>query len=257
MPLYRDEGVVLRTHKLGEADRIVTLLTRERGLLRAVAKGVRRTSSKFGARLEPFMVADIQCYEGRTLDTITQAETLGAYGAQISADYDVFRAGNIMVEMAERLSEGAPAHSQYVLLVGALRSLAAGENPWALVRDAYLLRAIGLAGWAPGFDECVRCGAPGPHTAAAIELGGVVCDACAVPGAPRLGPLTVDLLGALLTGDWPAARAAPDGARTQAEGFTAAYTQWHLERGLRSMNTGEGGRRGGAGAVRSAGIGHR
>ena len=70
MPVYRDEAVVLRTHKLGEADRIVTLLTRRHGKVRAVAKGVRRTGSKFGARLEPFMVADLQLYEGRTLDVV-------------------------------------------------------------------------------------------------------------------------------------------------------------------------------------------
>ena len=66
MPLYRDEAIVLRTHKLGEADRIVTLLTRQHGKVRAVAKGVRRTTSRFGARLEPFMVVDVQCYEGRS-----------------------------------------------------------------------------------------------------------------------------------------------------------------------------------------------
>jgi len=78
---YRDEGVVLRTHKLGEADRIVILLTRNHGQVRAVAKGVRRTSSKFGARLEPFMVVDLQLSHGRSLDIVTQAQTKGAYGA--------------------------------------------------------------------------------------------------------------------------------------------------------------------------------
>ena len=88
MPTYRDEVVVLRTHKLGEADRIVTMLSRRHGKLRAVAKGVRRTSSKFGARLEPFMVADVQLYHGRTLDIVQQAESLGAYGATIVNDYD-------------------------------------------------------------------------------------------------------------------------------------------------------------------------
>ena len=65
-PLYRDEAIVLRTHKLGEADRIITMLTRTRGRVRAVAKGVRRTKSRFGARLEPGMVVDVQCYEGAT-----------------------------------------------------------------------------------------------------------------------------------------------------------------------------------------------
>src|SRR5690625_5651353 len=72
--LYRDEAIVLRTHKLGEADRIVTLLTRNYGQVRAVAKGVRRTSSKFGARLEPFSVIDVQLYAGRNLDVITQVD---------------------------------------------------------------------------------------------------------------------------------------------------------------------------------------
>ncbi|MBK0418039.1 DNA repair protein RecO [Leucobacter sp. CSA1] len=235
MPLYREEGVVLRTHKLGEADRIVTMLTQGRGLLRAVAKGVRRTSSKFGARLEPFMVADIQCYEGRTLDSITQAETLGAYGPRISADYDRYRAGSVMVETAERLSEGGPTPHQYHLLVGALRTLAAAQIPAGLVRDGYLLRAMGLAGWTPGFEECVRCGAPGPHTLVVVQLGGVVCETCRVPGAPRLDTGAVALLSALLAGDWDAALGAGAREQGQAAGIVSAYTQWHLERGLRSL----------------------
>ena len=158
MPLYREQGVVLRTQKLGEADRIVTLLTLGRGIIRVVAKGVRRTSSKFGARLEPFMVADLQLFEGRTLDTITQASTLGAYGPHISEDYDRYRAGSAMVETAERLSEGEPSPEQYRLLVGALRTLSQARIAPTLVRDGYLLRALAAAGWAPGFGDCVRCG---------------------------------------------------------------------------------------------------
>ena len=74
MPLYRDEAIVLRTQKLGEADRIVTLLTRGLGKVRVVGKGVRRTKSRFGARLEPGMHVDVQCYEGRSLDTVTQVQ---------------------------------------------------------------------------------------------------------------------------------------------------------------------------------------
>ncbi|MFV0435119.1 MAG: DNA repair protein RecO [Leucobacter sp.] len=235
MPLYRETGVVIRTHKLGEADRIVTLLTRGRGLLRAVAKGVRRTSSKFGARLEPFMVADIQCFEGRTLDTITQAETLGSYGPAISADYDRYRAGSVMVETAERLAEGGPSGEQYSLLVGALRTLAAAKIAPELVRDGYLLRSMAIAGWTPGFEACVSCGEPGPHTAVAVQLGGAVCERCRPPGSPRLDPESIALLQALLTGDWDAALMSGERARGQAAGITAAYTQFHLERGLRSM----------------------
>lgn len=240
MPLYREHGVVLRTHKLGEADRIVTLLTPGRGLLRAVAKGVRRTTSKFGARLEPFMVADLQCYEGRTLDTITQAETLASFGAEITADYERYRVASVMVEAAERVSEGSDAEPQFHLLVGALRTVAGGLVAPALARDGYLLRAMSLAGWTPGLSECVHCGAPGPHTAFNVHAGGVVCESCRVSGNPRLDRESIDLLRALLAGDWERAQRSEDRARSQAAGIIAAYTQWHLERGLRSLGSSSG-----------------
>jgi DNA repair protein RecO (recombination protein O) len=92
-----------------------------------------------------------------------------------------------------------------------------------------------MAGWAPSFLDCSRCGAPGPHSAIVVQLGGVVCDDCAPQGAPRLDVETVALLGALLTGDWDQAEAATDSTRSKASGVVAAYTQWHLERGLRSL----------------------
>ena len=125
MGLYRDEGVVLRTQKLGEADRIVTVLTRRHGKVRAVAKGVRRTKSKFGARLEPFSHVDLQLYEGRSLDVVQQAETLAPYGDRIVDDYPRYTAGTAMLETAERLTaeEKEPQTQQFLLLVGGLRTL--------------------------------------------------------------------------------------------------------------------------------------
>jgi DNA repair protein RecO (recombination protein O) len=84
--VYRDEGIVLRTQKLGEADRIITVLTRRTGRIRAVAKGVRKTRSRFGARLEPFTHVDLQLHTGRTLDVVTQAETIRPYGEALAAD---------------------------------------------------------------------------------------------------------------------------------------------------------------------------
>src|SRR4051794_41871461 len=104
--LYRDEGVVLRTQKLGEADRIITLLTREHGKVRAVAKGVRRTKSRLGARVEPFMHVDAQFYAGRSLDIVTQAETLGAHGHAIAGDYARYTAGAGVVGTAGRPPRG-------------------------------------------------------------------------------------------------------------------------------------------------------
>jgi len=235
VPTYRDEAVVLRTHKLGEADRIVTMLSRRHGKVRAVAKGVRRTASRFGSRLEPFMVVDVQCYAGRSLDIVQQAETLGAYGADISADYASFTAANVMVETADKVTDDDGSLQQFLLLVGALRSLARREHAPALTLDSYLLRALSIAGWAPSFVDCAVTGAKGPHTAFVPQLGGVVADDVAPPGAARLDAATLELLGSLLSGDWAVAEAADARARGQASGIVAAYTQYHLERGLRSL----------------------
>ncbi|WP_166869204.1 MULTISPECIES: DNA repair protein RecO [unclassified Salinibacterium] len=235
MPTYRDEAVVLRTHKLGEADRIVTMLSRRHGKIRAVAKGVRRTGSRFGARLEPFMLIDVQCYEGRSLDIVQQAETLGAYGGDIASDYARYTAATAMVETADRLTDHEAGLQHFLLLIGALRSLARGEHSPGLTLDSYLLRALSIAGWAPSFVDCAVTGAPGPHTAFVPQLGGVVSDAAAPPGSPRLDPVTLELLAALLAGDWETVEAADERTRAQASGVTAAYTQFHLERGLRSL----------------------
>jgi DNA repair protein RecO (recombination protein O) len=123
----------------------------------------------------------------------------------------------------------------FLLLIGALRSLARGEHPPALTLDSYLLRALSIAGWAPSFVDCAVTGAPGPHTAFVPQLGGVVSDAAAPPGSPRLDPVTLELLAALLAGDWETVEASDERTRAQASGVTAAYTQFHLERGLRSL----------------------
>ena len=130
MPTYRDEAVVLRTHKLGEADRIITMLSRRHGKIRAVAKGVRRTTSKFGARLEPFSHIDLQLAVGHSLDVITQVESLDAFGEPLTENYPAYTAGQVMLETADRLvvEESEPAVQQYLLLVGALRALNQGTS---------------------------------------------------------------------------------------------------------------------------------
>ncbi|MFD0479085.1 DNA repair protein RecO [Nonomuraea thailandensis] len=151
MSLYRDEGVVLRTQKLGEADRIVTILAKRTGKIRAVARGVRRTKSRFGARLEPFTHVDLQLHTGRTLDVVTQAETIRPYGEALAADYPRYTAGSAMLETADRLTHGEkePALRQFLLLVGGLRTLADRGHEARLVLDAYFLRSLAVAGYAP------------------------------------------------------------------------------------------------------------
>ena len=235
MPTYRDEVVVLRTHKLGEADRIVTCLSRRHGKVRAVAKGVRRTSSRFGARLEPFMVADVQLYIGRSLDIIQQAESLGAYGAEIALHYDRYTAASAMVETADRLNEAEATPQQYLLLVGGLRALSRGEHAARSILDSYLLRAMSMSGWAPGLGDCARCGLPGPHESFVAQMGGVVCRDCAPAGAVRVDMATTGLLQSLIAGEWDVVDAATPAATAAASGLVAAYAQWHLERGIRAL----------------------
>ncbi|GAT73357.1 DNA repair protein RecO [Microbacterium hydrocarbonoxydans] len=235
MPTYRDEAVILRTHKLGEADRIVTMLSRRHGKVRAVAKGVRRTSSKFGSRLEPFMVADVQLYQGRSLDIVQQAESLGAYGADIAAHYDRFTSANAMVETADRLSDAEATPEQYLLLVGGLRALSRGEHAPRSILDSYLLRVMALSGWAPSLGDCARCAAAGPHSTFVAQLGGLVCPDCAPAGSPRIAEKTLALLRSLMAGEWDVIDAAAPAETAAASGLVAAYAQWHLERGIRSL----------------------
>ncbi len=238
MSLYRDEAIVLRTQKLGEADRIITVLSRRHGRIRAVAKGVRRTTSRFGARLEPFSHVDLMLAEGRSLHVVTQAESLDPLAMTIGADYRAYTAGTAMLEAADRLAgeDLEPAVQQFLLLVGGLRALSPGGRDPSLVLDAFLLRSLAVAGYAPSFDDCARCGAPGPHRSFSPAGGGIACTSCRSPGSASPGPGTVRLLSALLSGDWTTALEADERARRESSGLVAAYLSWHLERGLRSMS---------------------
>jgi DNA repair protein RecO (recombination protein O) len=237
MATFRDAAVVLRTHKLAEADRIVTLLTRDHGKVRAVAKGVRRTRSRFGARLEPFMHVDLQLYEGRSLDTITQAVTVAPYAAAITADYPAFTAANAVVEAADKLSpvEHLPARALFRLTLGAVSALARGQVGPGAVVDSYLLRALALSGYAPSLTACAGCGAPGPHRAFSPAGGGMVCQRCRPPGAAAPAAPTVIQLGALLEGDWATVARAEAKAAAQASALVRSFAEYHMERAIRSL----------------------
>ena len=237
MALYRDEALVLRTQKLGEADRIITMLTREHGRIRAVAKGVRRTKSKFGARLEPGSHIDVQMYEGRTFDTITQVETFHQYFEALADDYQRYTIASAILETAERFTaqENEPALQEYLLVVGAMKALAEKRYDPSLILDAFLIRSCAIGGYAPSLSQCSRCEAPGPHRYFSLVGGGSVCAECRPSASATPAPETLQLMSALLTGDWEVAMASELRNRREANGLIAAYLQWHLERGLRSL----------------------
>ena len=228
---------MLRSVKLGEADKIVTIMTQGSGKVRGVAKGIRKTTSRFGARLEPFTHVDLQIAEGRSLDVVTQAETLAPYGAQMGADYERYTAGTAMLETAERLvvEDKEPALQHFLLLVGALRAICDQNRPASQVLDAFLLRSLSVAGYAPSFWACASCGLEGPHRAFSPAAGGALCTTCRVPGSANPAGETLTLLGALLAGEWDVVHTAEHKHRREARGLVSAYVAWPLERGLRSM----------------------
>ena len=240
--LYRDTGIVLRVQKLGEADRIITLLTQKHGKVRAVAKGVRRTSSRFGARLEPFGHIDLQLAGspegvGSSLHSVSQVEAVDLFGKKFLQDYPRYTAASAIAETAERLSpiEREPALRLFQLTLGALKALAAGEHSSSLVLDAYLLRGMSFAGWAPALGECAVCGDPGRHGAFSVPAGGAVCPDCRPPGAAHPAPATIGLMQALTSGDWQIADNTEPSVRRECSGLVAAHLQWHMERSLRSL----------------------
>lgn len=232
MALYRDEGVVLRTYKLGEADRIVVLFTRGRGKIRAVAKGVRRTKSKFGSRLEPGTIVQLQLYEGRNLDIITQAERIVAF-RKLRSDLDLYGRCSVVLEMVDSTvveAESNPA--LYKLLTGALNELERSGNP--LVVAAFAAKFLVLEGVQPRLDSCVRCGATDDLRGIQLVEGGVVCGRCPPTGEP-LSKEVREAFSLVLNGQVRRVLdvTSPEVAR-ELETLASRLVEQHIERRLKS-----------------------
>ena len=236
---YRTEAIVLRTHDLGEADRIVEALTPEQGIVRAVAKGVRKPSSRFGSAVEPFMHSTLQVARGRgELHTIAQAQLIHPYATRLAADYESFTVAAALAETVQRIGavDDVGRAAQFQLFHGAVAALARRAHAPRMILHSFVLRSLAQAGWAPSFDACARCGAPGPHAAVNVALGGAVCARCRPPGSSHPAPETLTLLGALAAGDWPVVDAAGETAQREAAGIVSAYLQYHAERRLVSLS---------------------
>jgi DNA repair protein RecO (recombination protein O) len=161
---------------------------------------------------------------------------LRPYGEALVSDYPRYTAGVAMLETAERLTaeEKEPALRQFLLIVGGLRTLVEGTHDPRLVLDAFLLRSLAIAGYAPALEECARCGQPHGR-AFSIAGGGVLCGACRQPGCATPTEATIGLMAALLRGEWARADASDPRNRVECSGLVAAYLQWHLEHGVRSL----------------------
>ena len=233
MALYRDEAVVLRTWKLGEADRIVSLHTLGNGKVRGVAKGVRRTRSKFGARLEPACHVAVQLYRGRgDLDTVTQAETIDRF-TSLRSDPERFARASAMLEAVDQLApETGGDPDRHVMLVRALATLDRADS--ALVVAGFFLKLLTLEGVQPQLDSCVSCGADGPLEAMDVHSGGVLCRDCRQGRPISAGAL--EMLRMMLGGQLATVLRQPVGeAAEEVTGLATAAMEAHLERRLRSV----------------------
>lgn len=233
MSLYRDRGVVLRTYKLGEADRIIVLLTPGHGKVRAVAKGVRRTKSRIGGRLEPLSHVELLLYEGRELDIVSQAEVVEPWRL-LHEDLSCMSQGLAMAEATEQVAqERAPSEPLYRMLVGALRTLVGQPGP--LVLASFYWKLLFLDGAGPVLSCCAACGS-GPPAVSLVAFdigeGGALCRDCR-RGQP-LSPAALELVSWILGGQLARALQVPASSTTDEVTHLATISlETHLERRLR------------------------
>ena len=232
MSLYRARGVVLRTIKLGEADRIVSFMTEAHGKVRAVAKGVRKTKSRFGARLEPTSHVALLLYEGRELDIVTQAEGIDHYRT-IREDLDRLAKAEAVLEAVDQVAqERENNHRLYQMLLGALRSLDQRDSP--LLVPAFFWKLLSAEGVHPLLDECAQCQATVGLVAFDLSVGGTLCRSCR-SGVP-ISDEALRLLRRILGGGLSACLAEPASAATaEIEHLATSALESHIERRLRSV----------------------
>jgi len=232
--LYRDDGVVLRTYRLGEADRIIVLLTAGRGKVRAVAKGVRKTSSRFGSRLEPTTHVALQLYEGRSLHTVTQVEALDTFAA-VRGDLDRLSRATTLLEVCDQVAQEAEPNVRLLqMLLGALRTLEAHDS--ALLVPAFFLKLLAAEGTEPMLDACAVCGTGRGLAAFDHAQGGTLCPSHRAGGHP-VSPAALELCRRILSGGLGSALGEPASATTaEVDVLATRALEVSLERHLRSTH---------------------
>lgn len=179
MGISKTEGIVLKYTNLGEADKILTILTRNKGKVKAIAKGCRKPKSSLLASSEVFAFSEFVLYKGTNLYHVTQAEVRQTFynlrNDLLKLSYAVF-----FVEMADAVSdEEIPSERLFLLLAKALYYLAEGEIPVGIISQAYQLKLMDISGYRPNLSRCVHCGKTDMESYRFdIELGGLLCDEC-------------------------------------------------------------------------------
>ena len=236
----RVHAVVLRHADWGEADRLVTLYTREQGKLRAVAKGARKITSRKAGHLEPFTHVKLQLARGRSLFIVTQADTVDAY-LPLRETLLMTGTASYVVELLDRFvyeEEGANP-TLFRLLAETLKRLANDEDPWLVVRY-YEMRLLDFLGFRPQLFECANCGREikAEDQFFSFSAGGVICPRCG-RGLPNLTSISVDALKYLRhfqrSSYTESKQARPtSNVQDEVETFMQGYFTYLLERELNS-----------------------
>ncbi|TMG02504.1 MAG: DNA repair protein RecO [Chloroflexi bacterium] len=238
MATYRDRAVVLRKLDYGEADRIFTLLTSTHGKVGAIAKGVRRPSSKLGPSLELYGHVDVLLAKGRgELDVVAQVQRVPGY--RIEGDVERMAHAALIAELAERVCEDRhPVDGVYELAVTAMAELGRETQP-RRASAWFLMSALDLLGYAPQLISCASCESPLPAQPAAFspEAGGLLCDRCAMPSMPLVPLAAIKVLRLMASGDLETYRRLKlDEALIGAiEGVLQSQLEHHLDRRLKSL----------------------
>jgi DNA repair protein RecO (recombination protein O) len=228
MAIRHDQGIVLRSYPFGESDRVVIIISPNHGKLRTVAKGVRKTKSRFGGRLEPLTHIDLVLYEGRNLDTITQVSVIEAF-PHVRTDLERVGVAGAMLSAIDAVAqEDESAHRLFLLLHRGLRVLDSSQPDPGLL-TAFYLKLAALVGIAPALGDCASCGRDVGVERFSFAAGGVVCERCVTADAVKLRPGLVDYLAAL-AGSELATLPPNDGMAGDGQGLARRFLEYHLER---------------------------
>jgi DNA repair protein RecO (recombination protein O) len=235
MALRHDQGIVLRSYPFGEADRVVVLLSPNHGKIRTVAKGIRKTKSRFGGRLEPFTHVDLVLYEGRNLDTITQVAVIEPF-PRLRASLDAVVAAGTMVETADAVAQEDEASMRlFLLLHRGLRALEAGQIGADLI-TSYLLKLADVVGVAPSLQVCASCGRVEELHRFSFGGGGAICDRCDTDGAVRLRAGLTEYLATLADAEFSQMPETDVALAGEAMGIARRFVEYHLDRKLASLS---------------------
>ncbi len=243
MRAYPLRAVVLRKTKLGEADLIITLLARDGRQVRAVAKGARKPKSRLGGRVEPFTVLDLLLHSGRTLEVVSEAETVASHDG-LRTDIDRAAAAAVVADLLDKISvEGQTEPALFEMTqvtLGSMESATAEDLRVLLL--AFLVKALSMHGYRPALDACAACGG-GDLTDCRFSAaaGGVLCARCVGedPGAARISASALRAMRALL-----GARLAevgslgiPADVADEVLSLMAGYVAYHVPARLRALES--------------------